>query len=80
MLHCTGSQDNGIRVFKVGPPGEAGVSPRPPPAVDLLCHTREAHPADVNCVRWNPKQTRLLASAGDDNSIRLWRMPPLDAG
>ncbi|GLC46547.1 hypothetical protein PLESTB_001865400 [Pleodorina starrii] len=31
-----------------------------------------AHDADVNCVRWNPAQPRLLASCSDDGLVRLW--------
>lgn len=34
----------------------------------------KAHSADVNCVRWNPSDPTLLASAGDDNTIKLWRV------
>ena len=35
----------------------------------------EAHSGDVNCVRWNPQAASayLLASAGDDGIIKLWR-------
>ena len=32
----------------------------------------KAHGADVNCVRWNPAEPRLLASCSDDGLIRLW--------
>lgn len=31
-----------------------------------------AHDADVNCVRWNPVRPDLLASAGDDQAVRIW--------
>ena len=49
----------------------------------LLLAMKQAHTADVNCVRWNP--TRLtndpfpssyLASAGDDGVIRIWKFTP----
>eukprot|EP01122_Echinamoeba_exundans_P010395 TRINITY_DN3888_c0_g1_i1.p1 TRINITY_DN3888_c0_g1~~TRINITY_DN3888_c0_g1_i1.p1 ORF type:complete len:332 (+),score=39.18 TRINITY_DN3888_c0_g1_i1:183-1178(+) len=34
----------------------------------------KAHSADVNCVRWCPTDPTLLASAGDDNTVKLWRV------
>ena len=33
----------------------------------------EAHGGDVNCVRWHPQEATLLASAGDDGAVHLWR-------
>ena len=42
----------------------------------LLCKREQAHPLDVNCVRWHPADPSLLASAGDDCCIRLWRWRP----
>ena len=33
-----------------------------------------AHAGDVNCVRWNPTDLTLLASVGDDNIVKLWRL------
>ena len=32
-----------------------------------------AHAGDVNCIRWNPTQTDILASAGDDACVRIWK-------
>lgn len=40
----------------------------------LLARRAEAHAADVNCVRWHPVDHSLLASAGDDNEVKLWRL------
>jgi len=34
----------------------------------------DAHAGDVNCVRWHPTDPTLLASAGDDGTVRLWRL------
>jgi len=31
-----------------------------------------SHVGPVNCVAWSPTDTGSFASAGDDNSIRLW--------
>lgn len=42
----------------------------------LLCKQGQAHPLDVNCVRWHPADPTLLASAGDDACIKLWRWQP----
>jgi WD40 repeat protein len=42
----------------------------------LLCKREQAHPLDVNCVRWHPSDPSLLASAGDDCCIKLWRWWP----
>lgn len=37
-----------------------------------------AHAADVNCVQWNPKAQGgskwMLATAGDDNLIKVWEL------
>lgn len=45
-------------------------------AFQLALTKQQAHNADVNCVRWSPKDPRLLATAGDDNTVRLWRYRP----
>ena len=71
----TGSQDNGIQIFAVSSPDhEANEGPRQTPAVDLLLKHEAAHSADVNCVRWHPTEPDILASSGDDNSVKLWRV------
>ena len=49
-------------------------SPRPPCPPPPPTHTLQ----DVNCVRWHPTDPTLLASAGDDGRVKLWRclLPP----
>ena len=44
------------------------------PAVELLAERLPAHDGDVNCVRWHPLDSTLLASAGDDGTVRLWHL------
>lgn len=34
-----------------------------------------AHAGDVNSVAWHPVDERVLASAGDDGAVRVWRLP-----
>lgn len=34
-----------------------------------------AHAGDVNSVAWHPVEGRVLASAGDDGAVRVWRLP-----
>ncbi|GBG33095.1 Protein CIA1 [Hondaea fermentalgiana] len=34
-----------------------------------------AHDTDVNCVRWNPQDSHILASAGDDGFVKLFFLP-----
>lgn len=70
---ATACADNTIRVFSVTEAsGEDGLGPRL--TCELECKREAAHPLDVNCVRWHPKDPQLLASAGDDGSIRIWRV------
>nr|QEX51217.1 protein CIA1 isoform X1 [Cymbidium ensifolium] len=40
----------------------------------LLLKKDKAHDMDVNSVQWNPEEPRILASASDDGSIKLWRL------
>ena len=44
------------------------------PGVEMLAEKLLAHNGDVNCVRWHPLDSTFLASAGDDGTVRLWRL------
>lgn len=41
---------------------------------ELLCKLLSAHNGDVNCVSWNPVEGDLLASGGDDGTVKIWKM------
>lgn len=55
---ASGSEDNKVYIFHVR---------RDEPIAVLSGHSRT-----VNCVAWNPVYHQVLASASDDNTVRLW--------
>lgn len=69
--------DDAVRVFWQ----RADTSPA---AFDAAYTLEHAHAADVNCVRWHPRDPGLLFTAGDDNVGKLWRwggvLPTAEAG
>ncbi|KAJ4809543.1 Transducin/WD40 repeat-like superfamily protein [Rhynchospora pubera] len=44
------------------------------PSYRLLLKKEKAHDMDINSVRWNPKDQRILASASDDGTIKIWEV------
>eukprot|EP00936_MAST-01D_sp_MAST-1D-sp1_P002073 g2073.t1 len=66
---ASGGADDTICVFQ-----EAEGSSSDAPTYELIGNTAGAHDGDVNCVRFCPKDASLLASAGDDGMVRLWRV------
>jgi len=44
------------------------------PSYKLILKKEKAHDMDINCVRWCPQDPRLLASASDDGTVKLWEL------
>ncbi|XP_023320596.1 WD repeat-containing protein 26-like [Eurytemora carolleeae] len=55
---ASGSEDMKVYIYHVD---------RPDPIQELSGHTRT-----VSCVSWNPVYHQLIASASDDNTVRIW--------
>ena len=69
---ATACADDTVRLFREVVGDDGGVSYVREETVD------EAHAGDVNCVRWHPRDGRVLASAGDDGVVRVWLFSPPD--
>jgi WD40 repeat protein len=85
----TGDGENSIKVFTVGSRGlggrggdassgggAGGGGAGGDVSLEQEVSVAKAHAGDVNCVRWHPRQPFLLASAGDDGLVKLWRFTP----
>ena len=70
---AAGSGDNTICIFEEQASASADVDPQQKPSFQLSVQQKDAHSTDINCVRWHPLDPTLLASAGDDGCIKLWR-------
>jgi len=76
-LIATGSGDNAIRVFQEE--SGKGADGKGCAFREVAC-VESAHASDVNCVRWAPATNdaavagQLLASAGDDGLVKIWRL------
>jgi WD40 repeat protein len=68
--------DNTINVFQQAPGG--GAAAEGAFSLDKACAQPMAHLGDVNCVRWNPKDSAVLASAADDGVVKLWKFTDPD--
>ncbi|KAI9122252.1 hypothetical protein K1719_006941 [Acacia pycnantha] len=44
------------------------------PLYKLLLKKEKAHNMDINSVQWSPGEKRLLASASDDGTIKVWEL------
>jgi len=72
-VFITGSGDNSIKGFVEDDTASSPDSP----SYGQDFRIESAHEGDVNCVRWNPKQTDIFASAGDDGLVKIWRYTPV---
>ncbi|KZT28023.1 WD40 repeat-like protein [Neolentinus lepideus HHB14362 ss-1] len=76
-LASTGG-DGKINVFEIQAPSSSSDSgARVPPSHKLIAQVHSAHAVhDVNCVTWcsRPGFENLLATAGDDGSVKVWRV------
>ncbi|KAJ2926802.1 hypothetical protein H1R20_g10315, partial [Candolleomyces eurysporus] len=67
--------DGAVRVWDVQEPEAGSVVLKP----KLVASYPEAHGVyDVNCVSWNPRPglEDVIATAGDDGSVKIWRVVP----
>lgn len=79
VLASSGADDT-IRVYReeselgpgVGSATSGGSGSAASTFTQVVC-VQHAHQGDVNVVRWHPTDTTLLASAGDDGLVKLWR-------
>lgn len=67
---ASAAADNSIKLFQASPKPSGSDEL----AFDLVLAVEQAHDADVNSVAWNPAQPDLLASTGDDEVVKLWRL------
>eukprot|EP00899_Mesostigma_viride_P024588 jgi/Mesvir1/5313/Mv15407-RA.1 len=73
-LIATGAADDNLRLFgETTPEGEGEADAGVPSYRMLLCQDK-AHALDINCVRWNPTDKKMLASAGDDMVVKIWEV------
>lgn len=45
-------------------------------SIEPVCVLPHAHSADVNCVRWHPRDPSLMLTCGDDALVKIWRWYP----
>ncbi|CAN1772104.1 Protein CIA1 [Linum perenne] len=66
---ASGAADDAIRFF-VESKDNAGDGS----SYNLLLKKEKAHDMDVNVVQWSPMENRMLASASDDGTIKIWEL------
>jgi cytosolic iron-sulfur protein assembly protein CIAO1 len=65
---ATGSGDDYIRVFEL----DTEDADPSHPVYYCSISKEKAHGSDVNSVAWNPVDSSILASCGDDNFVKIW--------
>ncbi|XP_021908602.1 protein CIA1 [Carica papaya] len=66
---ASGAADDAVRLFVEDKDGLVDG-----PSYNLLLKKDKAHDMDVNSVQWSPGVNRLLASASDDGTIKIWEL------
>ncbi|EGC40348.1 hypothetical protein DICPUDRAFT_74124 [Dictyostelium purpureum] len=64
---CSGSADDSIVIYEEGTGDNKD-------QYKVLLKKEGAHDSDVNCTKWNPKHENILASCGDDGTIKIWEL------
>lgn len=70
---ASGAADDAVRLFVESKDGSVDGQP----SYQLLLKKEKAHDMDVNSVQWSSGEKRLLASASDDGTIKLWEIATL---
>ncbi|XP_034694330.1 protein CIA1 [Vitis riparia] len=66
---ATGAADDAIRFFVESKDGLVDG-----PLYKLMLKKEQAHDMDINSVQWSSGENRLLASASDDGTIKIWEL------
>ncbi|PIN16808.1 WD40 repeat protein [Handroanthus impetiginosus] len=67
----SGAADDAIRLFVESEDGLVDG-----PTYKLLLKKEKAHEMDINAVQWSSTENRLLASASDDGTVKIWDVGP----
>ncbi|TQD88988.1 hypothetical protein C1H46_025495 [Malus baccata] len=68
---ASGAADDAIRFFVENDDQDGLVDG---PSYKLLLRKENAHDMDINSVQWSPGEDRVLASAADDGTIKIWEL------
>ncbi|ONH96164.1 hypothetical protein PRUPE_7G110600 [Prunus persica] len=68
---ASGAADDTIRFFVENDDKDGLVDG---PSYKLLLKKEKAHDMDINSVQWSPGEDRILASAADDGTIKIWEL------
>ncbi|KAG6553475.1 hypothetical protein Mapa_004387 [Marchantia paleacea] len=71
-LIASGAADDCIRIFAENQEHTSAVPGGS--SFSMVAKKVKAHSTDVNCVQWHPADPRILASAGDDGTIKIWEV------